>query len=139
MDYADIFLFNYTIDLLENTSMNKYAIKFIEAKQPSYGPIYSQELVELEILKTYIETHLKTGFIQLFKSPAGIPILFYQKSDRSLCLCVNYQGLNNLTINNWCPLLLIGETLDRQGQAKHFTQLDLTITYYSIRIQKENK
>ncbi len=51
------------MELLENTGMNAYAIKLIEGKQPPYGPIYTLSLVELETLKTYIETNLKTGFI----------------------------------------------------------------------------
>lgn len=43
--------------------MNEYVIKLIYRKQPSYRPIYALNLVKLETLKTYIETHLKTGFI----------------------------------------------------------------------------
>lgn len=59
-------------------------------KQLSYRLIYSMQLVELETLKMYIKTHLKTGFIQPFKSPAGELIPFDKKSDGSFCLCVNY-------------------------------------------------
>ena len=56
--------------------------------------------MELEILKTYIETHLKTGFTGPSKSSAGVPILFDKKPDGSFHLCVDYRGLNNLTIKN---------------------------------------
>ncbi len=69
------------MELLENTSMNEYTIKLIEDKQLPYGPIYSLRLVELEILKTYIEIQLKTRFIWPFKSLVGIFILFNQKLD----------------------------------------------------------
>ncbi len=92
--------------------------------------------MKLETLKAYIETHLKTGFIQPSKSPAGAPILFDKKLDGSLCLCVDYWGLNNLTIKNRYPLLLIGEALDRLGQAKQFTYLDLTSAYHRMRIRE---
>ena len=74
--------------------------------------------MELETLKAYIETHLKTGFIWPSKSPAGAPILFDKKPDGSLRLYVDYRGLNNLTIKNWYPLPLIGKSLDRLGCAK---------------------
>ncbi len=90
--------------------------------------------MELETLKTYIETHLKTGFIRSSKSLAGAPIFFDKKPDGSLRLRVNYRGLNNLTIKNRYPLPLIGESLDRLGRAKWFTQLDLTIAYHRMRI-----
>ena len=92
--------------------------------------------MELETLKTYIETHLKTRFIRPSKSPAGAPILFDKKPDGSLRLCVDYRGLNNLTIKNRYPLPLIGESLDRLGRAKRFTQLDLTSAYHRMRIKE---
>ena len=62
-DFPDIFLFDLVMELPENTSTNEHTIKLIKNKQPPYGPIYSLRPVELEILKTYIETNLKTGFI----------------------------------------------------------------------------
>lgn len=79
MDYADVFLFDFKIKLFENIDINKNDIKLIKDKQPLYELIYSLKLVELEILKTYIKTYLKTRFIQLFKSPIGALILFNQK------------------------------------------------------------
>lgn len=76
LDYADVFLFDFVIELFKNIGMNKYTIKLVESKQLLYGPIYSLEQVELETLKTYIKTHLKTGFIWSFKFPAGLSIFF---------------------------------------------------------------
>ncbi len=133
-NYADIFSLDLAMELLENTAMNEHAIELIEGKQPPYGPIYTLSPVELETLKTYIETHLKTGFIRLFKSLAGAPILFDKKPDGNLYLCVDYRGLNNLTIKNQYLLPLIGESLDRLGRVKQFTQLDLTSAYHRMRI-----
>lgn len=51
------------MELSENTGINEYIIKLIDEKQPLYGPIYILSPVELETFKTYIEIHLKTGFI----------------------------------------------------------------------------
>ncbi len=81
--------------------MNKHAIELIKGKQPFYGSIYAFCLVELETLKAYIETHLKTEFIQLSKSPTGTHIFINQKLDSNLHLCMDYQGLNNLTVMTW--------------------------------------
>ena len=122
------------MELPENTGINEHAIELVEGKQPLYGPIYCLSPVELETLKTYIETHLKTGFIGPSKSPAGATILFDKKTDGSLRLCVDYRGLNNLTIKNWYHLPLIGECLDWLGRATRFTQLDLTSAHHRMRI-----
>ena len=135
-DFADVFSEEKTLVLLERTELNEHVIDLEDGKQPLYRPIYSLGPVELEILKTYIKTHLKIGFVQPSKSPAGALIFFNKKPDGSLCLCVDYWGLNNLMIKNQYPLPLIGESLDRLGRAKRFTQLDLTSAYHRMRIKE---
>ena len=100
------------MELLKNTGINKHAIKLHDAKQPPYRQIYILALVELETLKIYIKTYLKTGFISSSKSLVSAFILFDKKLDSSFWLYVNYQGLNNLIIKNWYPLPLIGEAID---------------------------
>ena len=109
------------MELPKNTGINKHAIELQDEKQPLYGPIYSLKTLELKTLKTYIKTHLNTGFIQPSKSPSDASILFDKKPNSSLLLFVNYQSLNNLMIKNWYPLLLIRKALDRLGRAKQFT------------------
>ena len=104
----------------KNIGINKHAIELQNGKQRPYWPIYSLGPLELETLKTYIKTHLKTGFIQLSKSLASAPILFDKKPDGSLWLGVNYQGLNKLTIKNQYPLSLIGEALEELSRATQF-------------------
>lgn len=129
-DYADVFSPYLAIELSENTSINQYTIELIEGKQPPYGSIYSLGQVKLEMLKAYIKTYLKTGFIWLSKSPVDAPILFDEKPNGSFCLYVNYQGLNNLTIKNRYLMFLIGKSLNPLGSARQFSQLDLTNTYF---------
>ena len=76
-DFADIFSLDLASELLEHTRINKHAIKLVNGfQQPSYKPIYSLELIELEILKAYIETNLVNGFIKLSKFLASVSILF---------------------------------------------------------------
>ena len=106
--------------------MNEHAIKLEKGKQPLFGLIYSLSLVESETLKTYIKTNLANNFIWPFKSPAGASILFDRKLDGSLRLCIDYWGLNNITIKNQYPLPLIGKLLNWLGREKRFIQLDLT-------------
>ena len=99
-DSTKVFSEEKALVLPERTELNKHAIDLEDGKQPPYGPIYSLGREELKTLKTYIETHLKTRFIRPSKSPAGAPIFFDKKPDDSFCLCVDYWGLNKLTIKN---------------------------------------
>ena len=53
-----------------------------------------------------------TSRIYISLSPIGVPILFIPKKDRSLWLCIDYRGLNKITIKNRYPLLLLSKILD---------------------------
>ena len=121
LDFLNVFSEEKALVLSERTKLNEHTINLKDGKQPPYGPIYSLGLVELETLKFYIKTYLKTGFIWPSKSPAGAPILFDKKLDGSFHLCVDYWDLNNLTIKNRYFLSFIGELFDRLGQAMRFT------------------
>ena len=111
-----------------------HKIDIVDGKEPPYGPLYNLSAKELEILREYIKDNLKSGRIRHSASPAGAPIMFIPKKDGSLRLCVDYRGLNSVTIKNRCPLPLINETLDRLCGAKYFTSLDLREGYHRIRI-----
>lgn len=62
-DYVDIFSFNLAIELLKNSGINKYIIKLIEDKYPSYGFHNILSSIESGNLKINVKTSLKTGFI----------------------------------------------------------------------------
>ena len=138
-DYSNIFSAENAAELPENTGIYKHAIRLKRGKQLSFSPIYSLGSVELETLKTYIKTNLVNGFIRPFKSPAGASILFDRKPDGSFYLCVDYRGLNNITIKNRHPLPLINKLLDWLSRARIFTQLNLTNAYYQMRIYEDDK
>ena len=139
LDFGIVFSEKSANVLLEQIGANEHAIKLKEGKQLPYGPIYSLGPVKLKTLKIYIETNLTNSFIWASQSLVGAPILLVRKPNGSLCLCVNYQGLNNLTIKNWYLLLLIGKFLDWLARAKQFTQLNPTSAYHQIRIKDGNK
>ena len=133
-DYSNVFSAENAAELSENIEMNEHAIKLEEGKQLPFEPIYSLGPVELETLKIYIETNLVNDFICTSKSPMEAPILFDMKSDGSFYLCVDYWGLNNITIKNQYPLSPIKKSLNWLGRAKQFTQLDLTNAYHQMKI-----
>lgn len=107
VDFPNIFSSDLTSELSEHTEINNYTIDLVNSQQLHYKPLYSLKPVELETLKVYIETNPANRFIKLSMLLTSIFILFVQKSNRSLWLDINYRSLNNLTIKNWYPLLLI--------------------------------
>jgi hypothetical protein len=114
-----------------------HAIDLKEGAQALWGLIYSLSQVELWTLKQYLDDMLRTGKIRPSKSPAGTPILFGPKPQgRELRLCVDYHGLNKVTIMNRYPLPLMNELRDRVQGAKIFTKIDLNSGYNLIRIKE---
>ena len=79
---------------------------------------------------------MEKGWIRPSKSPAGAPILFVPKKDGSMRMCIDYRGLNKITIKNRFPLPLISELLDRLSHAKIFSKLDLRDAYHRLRIKE---
>jgi len=104
-----------------------------EAKLPD-GPIYPLSMKELDALWDYIREIEDHGKIRRSSSPIGAPISFMPKPDGTLRLCVDYRGLNKITIKNKYLLPLMSKLRSRLGKATIFTKLDLKNGYYLIRI-----
>ncbi|EDN10244.1 hypothetical protein HCAG_06047 [Histoplasma mississippiense (nom. inval.)] len=131
-DYLDVF--REDIPDAEHAP-HDHAIDLKPGKEPPYRPIYNLSPQELSVLREYIEKALEKNWIRPSKSPAGAPVLFAPKKDGTLRLCVDYRGLNEITVKNRYPLPLISEILDRLAGAKIYTQLDLRDAYHRIRIR----
>ena len=100
---------------------------------PSKAP-YRLSQKELEELKSQLDELLAKGYIRQSKSPYGAPVLFVDKKDGKLRLCVDYRALNKVTVKNSYPLPRIDDLFDRLAGAKYFSRIDLHSGYHQIRI-----
>src|ERR1700726_645151 len=132
-DYADVFSKTEAHKLPEHRPYD-LSIPLQEGPTPPFGPVYNLSPLELDVLRKYIDENLRKGFIRHSQSPAGAPILFVKKADGSLRLCVDYRGINKITIKNRYPLPLIPELLDKVGQATRFTAMDMRDGYHLLRM-----
>ncbi|CAA7021303.1 unnamed protein product [Microthlaspi erraticum] len=89
---------------------------------------------ELAELKTQLEDLMDKGFIRPSSSPWGAPVLFVKKKDGSMRLCIDYRGINNITIKDKYPLPRIDELLDQLRGASWFSKIDLASGYHQISI-----
>ena len=102
-------------------------------------PLYGMSRNELQVLKKYLEENLSKGFIWASFSPAAAPVLFVTKPGGGLWFCVDYSGLNALTVKNKYPLPLIRETWDRFCKAVYFTKLDIVAAFNKICMAEKEK
>ena len=105
---------------------------------PSKAP-YRLSKKELEELKSQLDELIVKGYIRQSKSPYGAPVLFVDKNDEKLRLCVDYRTLNKVTVKNSYPLPQIDDLFDRLAGAKHFSKINLRLGYHQIWIAQGDK
>ena len=118
--------------------INGHTIPLEDGHKPPVRPIYRLSPLEFEELKRQIKELLALGFIEPSTSPFGAPVLFVQKKDGSLRMCIDYRALNKITIKNKYPLPRIDDLLDRLNGCTHFSSIDLRSGYWQLRIAPED-
>jgi hypothetical protein len=93
------------------------------------------ELVEL---KKQLRELQRSGFIRPSSSPWGAPVLFVEKKDKSLRMCVDYRSLNEVTIKNKYPLPRIDHLFDQLKGAKYFSKVDFRSGYHQLKIRESD-
>ncbi len=51
-------------------------------------------------MEDYINDSLAEGIIRHSTSPVGVGFFYVEKKDNSLGPCIDFQGLNNITVKN---------------------------------------
>ncbi|KAK3549656.1 hypothetical protein QTP86_005410 [Hemibagrus guttatus] len=112
------------------------AIDLLPNASPPRGRIYPLSLPESRAMEEYIETALAAGHIQASTSPAAAGFFFVGKKDGGLRPCIDYRGLNAITVPYPYPLPLVPAALEQLRGARIFTKLDLRSAYNLVRIRE---
>ncbi len=116
----------HLIDLMKNKI---FCIKFI----------YKMTWDELAVIRDYLNSMLKKKWIHSSSNSAKASVLFVKKLNESLCLCMNYHDLNEITVKNNYSLFLLSETLNHFTHARHFIKIDIHNIYHCIWICKSDE
>ena len=112
------------------------SINLLPGSTPPKGRIYSLAPPEREAMDKYISESLAAGIIRPSSSPAGAGLFFVAKKDKSLRPCIDYRGLNEITVKNRYPLPLMSTAFELLQGAQFFTKLDLRNAYHLVRIKE---
>ncbi|KAI0999387.1 hypothetical protein K3495_g8806 [Podosphaera aphanis] len=134
-EYLDVFDRKQANSLPPHRSWD-HAIELNPGKQSPVARPYSMNQHELKALRDYLEKELSKGFIRVSRSPAAAPVLFVKKANGELRFCIDYRGLNAITIRNRHSLPLISETLSQLSKAKYYTKLDVISAFNKLRIKE---
>lgn len=91
---------------------------------------------EREAMEKYITESVAAGPIRPSSSPVGAGFFFVEKKEKSLRPCMDYTGLNDITVKNKYPLPLIDSAFSPLHSATVFTKLDFRNAYHLIRIRE---
>ena len=93
---------------------------------------------KIKILRKEIDTLLELGIIRPSQSSYASPCMLIDKPDEGVRLVIDYSLLNK---NCYCqahPIPRIDDLIDKVGQAKFLTKLDLTKAYWNILLDEES-
>lgn len=107
------------------------AIDLLPGSTPPKGRLYFLSAPEREAMETYISDAQAAS-----SSPAGAGFFFVNEKDGSLRHCIDYRGLNDITVKNCCPLPLIASAFKLLQGATIYTKLDLRNAYHLVRIRE---
>jgi hypothetical protein len=120
-----------------------FGVKHIIEQNPGStipcAPIYRITPLELQEARRRITIFLEKGYIVPCESPFGTPMMFVQKKDGGLGLCLIIEGLNATLIKNRALLPLVEELIDSLQGKKIFSICDFKNFYYQVKIAPEDQ
>ncbi|GBG67643.1 hypothetical protein CBR_g771 [Chara braunii] len=103
------------------------------------GAVYRMSPCELKELRKQLDELLEKGWIRPSSSPFGAPVLFVPKKEGELRMCIDYRGLNVITMKNVEPLPRIDDLLDRVQFCKYFSKIDLKSGFHQIEVHPDEQ
>ncbi|WVZ97890.1 LOW QUALITY PROTEIN: hypothetical protein U9M48_043393 [Paspalum notatum var. saurae] len=116
----------------------EFGINLVPGTAPIAKAPYRMSGKEYDELKKQLDELLEKGLIRCSVSPWGAPVLFVKKKDGSMRLCIDYRGLNAVTLKSKCPLHQIDDLLDQLKGARYFSKIDLRSGYHQMKIREED-
>ncbi len=108
------------------------AIDLLPGEPVPRGRIYPLSIPEQKAMEEYIEEALQQGYVRPSTSPAASSFFFVAKKDGGLRPCIDYRGLNKITVKFRYPLPLVPAALEQLRGARFFSKLDRYSGSFSI-------
>lgn len=112
----------------------------IETNSPpiksKYYPVspFMQKKIDEEL-----EKMLELGVLERSTSGWSSPILMVPKKDSTYRFCVDFRKLNSVSEKWAYPLPIMSDILDKLGNAKYITTLDIQSAYWQIKLSDSSK
>ncbi|GBG88131.1 hypothetical protein CBR_g46620 [Chara braunii] len=117
----------------------QHTIEIGSGSRTPKGAVYRISPRDLEELRKKLDKLLEKGWIRPSSSFFGAPVLFVPNKEGELRLCIDYRGMNEITVKNVEPLPRIDDLLDRVQGCKYFSKIDLKFGYHQIEVHPNDQ
>ena len=121
-----------------NTSIGEHEIKLTTYEPVRLKP-YPIPFALKDIVKDEISTMQKLGVIEPSDSPYASPIVLLEKKNKTIRFCIDFRGLNRISIFDAEPIPNTEEIFASLSKDKYFSKLDLTKGYWQIPLKEESR
>lgn len=87
-----------------------------------------------KLLQTELDQMMQTGAVRKSNCPWAFPVVLAPRKHDTARLCVDYRGLDAVTVRDPCPLSSMESIMYSLGDANIFTTLDCSRRFLQIRI-----
>ncbi|GKB17644.1 putative nucleotidyltransferase, ribonuclease H [Tanacetum coccineum] len=116
----------------------EFQIDLILGAAPVARAPYRLAFSEMQELSNQLQELAEHGFIRPSTSPWGALVLFVKNKYGSFRVCIDYQELNKLTLNNRYPLPKIDDLFDQLQGSSIYSKIDLRSGYHQLRVRDED-
>lgn len=134
-DLAEVFSKDRAVSLPPHRPYD-CAITLVPGASYPSSRLYSLSQHERDAMEKYITEAQAAGLIRSSTSPLGAGFFFVSKKDGTLRPCIDYRGLNEITVRNRYPLPLLTSAFELLQGATIFSRLNLRNAYHLVRVRK---
>ncbi|KAL6481161.1 hypothetical protein MHYP_G00092410 [Metynnis hypsauchen] len=107
--------------------------------RPINLPPYRTSPLKKKLIEEQIQSMLDNDIIEPASGPWSSPIVIVPKPSGEARFCVDYRGLNQVTVKDRYPLPRIDESLDFLTRGKFISTLDMARGYWQVGVEESSR
>ncbi|KAI5707546.1 hypothetical protein M8J77_004691 [Diaphorina citri] len=123
---------------LQQTDAIIHTIK-MKTEKPIYVKPYKVSYQKEEIIATQIQEMLDHRIIEESVSPYNSPIVVVTKEGKEPRFCIDFRKINENSYDEDCQTLNIKDLINKIGDKKVFSSLDLRKGYWQVELDEDSK
>ena len=121
-------------DIPGRTTLIEHSV-IVKSDKPIYNRPYAMPYALRKQVEDEVKNMLSANLIEKSNSAYGAPIVVVQKKDKTIRLCIDYRGLNDVTQ----PMPKVDDIFNKLGKANFISKIDCTKGFWQIPLEQSAK